>query len=411
MAEKRSRRPSAIKNLKEEIEILHTIIRTVWSELDLDTVLKSIVSVVQKYTDADSVLLYLYDKEKRKLSLAASADSSETPKSEVILNLGEGITGWVAANRTTVVVDEKSYEDPRFKFIPGLLEDTYEAFLSVPLIHRNELIGVLNVQRKEPRKHRKSEIRLIESIAAQTAGAIVNARLYSELKAKAESLRAIYEISEVLAESRYYDELLSIIVSVAAELFNSKACNIMVVEEPEDRLKIMAVAGIPEKDIVGKTVPVKESTPGLAVLTRKPVQIYDAMSGGDEFHKKLALKEGIKSLLSVPLLSGGNAVGVLNVYTSYPHAFTAEEVRVIQSVASQAAATIRSKAAEERVHQLERKLSERKMIEKAKGIIMKEYRMSEEEAYAFMRKQAMDLRKTIGEVAEAIVTYKMLKKD
>lgn len=411
MAGNKNKRSSSIKSLKEEIEILHTIIRTVWSELDLDAVLKSIVSVVRKYTSADSVLLYLYDKEKKKLFLSASADGSESQKAQVVLALGEGITGWVAANRETVVVDEKSYEDPRFKFIPGLEEDTYEAFLSVPLIHRNELIGVLNVQRKEPWKHRESEIRLIESIAAQTAGAIVNARMYNELKAKAESLRAIYEISEVIAESRYYDELLSIIVSVTAELFNSKACNIMVVEESEDRLRIVAVAGIPEKEIASKTISLKDSVSGLAVLTKKPVQVYDVLNHSDEFHKKLAHREGIKSILSVPLLSGGNAVGVLNVYTSYPHAFSAEEVRVVQSVASQVAVTIRSKVYEEKINQLERKLTERKIIEKAKGIIMKEYKMSEEEAYSFMRKQAMDLRKTIGEVAEAIVTYNMLKKD
>lgn len=408
---KEARKQNTVKNLKEEIEILHSIIRTVWSELDLSSVLKSIVNLVQTYTQADSVLLYLFDGEKGQLVLSASAQEHGEAPANIILKLGEGLTGWAAANRQTVFIDEKSYEDPRFKFFPGLDEDTFEAFLSVPLVYRGELVGVLNVQRRNPWKHKNSEIRLIESIATQTAGAIVNARLYTELKAKADSLRAIYDASEAIATERYFDNLLSILISVTAELFNSKVCTFLSFDEERNELVIRAAAGMLEKDLVGKRISLEHTASGKAFITRKPVQLYDLSQAEDKFHKALAENLGLKSMLAVPLVSRGEAIGVLNIFTAYPHAFSAEEVKVVQALANQAGLTIRSMEAEEKINQLEKKLGERKKIEKAKGIIMKEYGMSEEDAYTFIRKQAMDLRKTVGEIAEAIVTFYQLKKD
>ncbi len=398
-----------LNSLKAENELLHNIIDTVWSELDLNTVLQRIASLVRQHTEADSCLIYLYDSRKKALSLSTLlSDATEKPE-KVVLKLGEGITGWAAANRKTVAIGEKSFEDPRFKYIPELEEDRYEAILSVPMLHKGDLVGVINIMRKEPHMHTPEEIRLIETISREVAGAVVKARMFSDVQSYAERLQALYSVSQSLATESYIDDFLSLLVSVTAELFSSKTCSIMLHDEKENVLRIKAAYSLSKAYLEKSPVPVEKSVAGSVFLTGKPYQVYDLEKSEEYFHREVARQEGLKSLLSVPLIARGKPIGVLNVYTSYPHSFSMEEVRVIQSLANQAAIAIKAFEFEGKANQLEKKLGERKTVEKAKGILMQSYGMTEEEAYAFLRKQSMNLRKSIAEVASAIITFSELK--
>lgn len=410
MAEKAAKKKKTLKQqleeIKDELALIHAIVDTVWSELDLELVLKRIVELVRDYTGADSCLLYLYDPEKKILNLSA-ASASEKLSEKVSLKLGEGITGWAAANRKTVALDEKSYADYRFKHIPGLIEDTYEAFLSVPLLYRGELIGVLNVQRKQPHKHRENELKLIQSIVQQVSGAIVNARLFSELKEKAEKLEAFYEISKNLASQHYLNDFLKFVLSVLSELINSRFCSLTLYDEEKDRFLLVSM----QPEIKGMqellNSELKSSFYREVFESKKPKQIIDIGLLEGDILKRLS-KMNLKSALLVPIIDRAKCVGILGVFTSYPHAFSAEEVRLVQSLANQAAVAIRASLVEDKAKKLERKLNERKLIDRAKGLLMKKFNLSEEEAYAFLRKKSMDLRKTIGEVAESLVVLEDL---
>jgi len=100
---------------------------------------------------------------------------------KIILKEGEGITGWVAENKKTVAIKEKAYLDPRFKFFKELPEDRYEAFLSVPIIDKQGLVGVINLQNKKPKVFSKKERQMVEIFASVIASGLRKVILQEKL--------------------------------------------------------------------------------------------------------------------------------------------------------------------------------------------------------------------------------------
>jgi len=135
-------------------------------------------------TRADSCLIYLFDEVKEELILRASKNPHPGILGRINLKMGEGITGWVAREKKVVAIPEQANKDSRFKFFHNLPEDKFEAFLSVPIIARGELIGVINLQHRKPYHHTSDEINLISTIAEYVGSAIENARLYEETRKK-----------------------------------------------------------------------------------------------------------------------------------------------------------------------------------------------------------------------------------
>jgi len=170
----------------QELKILQEIIETVSYNLDLKEVLSRIVKIVSGVTRADSCFLYLVDD--GHLVLRASLNPKPLEIGNIKLKLSEGITGWVASNKKTVAIAKKAYNDKRFKFVNSLPEDKFEGFLSVPIIYRDKVLGVINVQHSKPRPYSKNEITLFELVAKATGGAIENALLFSEREALKEAL-------------------------------------------------------------------------------------------------------------------------------------------------------------------------------------------------------------------------------
>ena len=117
----------------------------------------------------------------------------------------------------------------------------------------------------------------------------------------------------------------------------------------------------------------------------------------------MAKKEGLSSLLSVPMLVREKAVGVINSYTSVPHAFTSEEVRLLQAIANQAAIAIEHTKLLEKSFEMQEALAVRKLLDRAKGYLMRSKKLSEEEAFKLIQRQSMDLRKSMREIAEAVL--------
>lgn len=172
----------------QELKILYEIIGTISYNLDLKNVLERIVEIVTDATKADSCFLYLVnDKE---LILRASKNPHPKDIGNIKLRIGEGITGWVAKKQELVALGRKACEDERFKFFNDLPEDKYEAFLSVPIIYKDKILGVINVQHKRARKYKANEIDLIETVARATGGAIENARLFTETEALKDALES-----------------------------------------------------------------------------------------------------------------------------------------------------------------------------------------------------------------------------
>ncbi len=184
--EKKIKKNKSGINKKQELELLREIIETISYNLDLKEVLGRIVKIVSAVTKADSCFLYLVDG--NNLILRASLNPKPMEIGNIKLKLSEGITGWVARNKKTVTLAKEAYNDERFKTVNSLPEDKFEGFLSVPIIYRDKVMGVINVQHSKPRTYSKTETALFELVAKATGGAIENALLFSEKEALKEAL-------------------------------------------------------------------------------------------------------------------------------------------------------------------------------------------------------------------------------
>jgi signal transduction protein with GAF and PtsI domain len=149
---------------EQQLRLLQKISRFLVREMKLQDALDSVVSLVVEFMECDSCLLYLLDN--RELVLRASNRPSAVGKN-VKLTMNEGLTGWVAREKRLLAISREAFRDSRFKFFSDLPEDTYEAFLSAPVISRRGVEGVINVQHRDPHAHTGIEMELLTSVGEQ----------------------------------------------------------------------------------------------------------------------------------------------------------------------------------------------------------------------------------------------------
>lgn len=186
-----------VQMLKKELTFLYRVVRTV-NSLELDEVLKEIVRVADEVTQGDSVLVYVLDTDKKQLILRASKNPHAELMQKITMQLGEGITGWVASQKQPVAIEKDASLDPRFKYFHNLPEDLFEAFLSVPIVGKRGVVGVINVQHRKPHKHTHMEINLLTAVGKLVGGAVENAKLLKESFALKEAL----ELRKLLAKAK-----------------------------------------------------------------------------------------------------------------------------------------------------------------------------------------------------------------
>lgn len=226
----------------------------------------------------------------------------------------------------------------------------------------------------------------------------------------AKQFEALSKVSKTITSNLYLEDILKLIVTVTAEIMNSKICSLSLVDEKTGTLVLKATQSMSE--LYNKKPPLKigEGTAGRAALENKPYVVYDISKEAEYKYKDIARKEGLKSLLSVPLAVKGRVIGVLNNYTSEPHKYTKEEIDILTTVASQAAIVIENSELLVKTRIIQDELETRKIVEKAKGILMREQSLSEDEAFKKIQKQSMDSRRSMREIAEAIILINSMKK-
>lgn len=142
--------------------------------------LGEVVGLTVGVTDCDACLVYLLERDTGEIVLRASQVPHAQEIDLLTIKMGEGITGWVAEHRSVVALPANAFKDGRFKSFPALVEDTYQAFASVPLVSGGELVGVVNVHHREVHEHTAGEIALLTFIGEQMGAAVAKAELAKE---------------------------------------------------------------------------------------------------------------------------------------------------------------------------------------------------------------------------------------
>jgi signal transduction protein with GAF and PtsI domain len=392
-----------VLSIEDELLILRKIVDITTSEQDLDGVLGEIVKVTLAFVPADSMFVYLFDDANKHLVLRASKTPHKGELGNVTLKVGEGLTGWVAKNVKPLTIKANAYDDPRFKAFDVLPEDRYESFLALPIVYKGKAIGVINLQHKKPHEYAQGVIDLLDMMARQLGGVIEHARLFSETTTKARQFDSLVKVSQSITSEKYLDEILSLIVVVTAEMLNSKICSVMLLDPRGTELVIKATQSLSDEYKKKPNLKVGSSLTGEVIKTLRPLAVEDVRRDKRYSYRDLAEKEGLSSMLAVPMIVKEKALGVINIYTKEPHVFSGDEVGVLQMVANQAAAAVENTRWMEEALKAKEALETRKLVERAKGVLMKMNGLSEDAAYRMIHKKSMDSCRSMKDIAESLL--------
>jgi uroporphyrinogen-III synthase len=192
---------------RQDIEFLHEIGSRIATADELHAVLERVVEIVSSVLRCDSCFIYVLEQDR--LVLRASKNPHADIVDHLGIALGQGITGWVAENLKPAAIPAKALRDPRFKRFQSIPEDLFEAFLSVPILSRGKLVGVINVQHRQPYEHSPQEVRLVSLIGFLVGSEIERARLESvniELSAQLETRKLVDRAKSILQQDLKINE-------------------------------------------------------------------------------------------------------------------------------------------------------------------------------------------------------------
>lgn len=395
---------------EQELLVLHQVAQHISSNQELNELLAHIVDMVATVAAADSCFVYLYDKQNSQLTLRAANSGHRAIVGEIRLKLGEGVTGWAAKEKKPVALASEAYNDPRFKSFTNLAEDKYEAFLAIPILAKGKIIGVMNLHNKKPHAYPEEQINLLFTVSKYLGSAIQNAIIYEEVNRKATQLDLLSEVSRTIVSDYYLKEILQLIVTMTAQVMGSKICSIMLLDDKKQELVIAATQSLSQDYVNKANLKVGQSISGKVVTEKRPIAVVDVTNEPGYMFPQVAKKEGVVSMIGVPMMIKDRVIGVINSYTQREHNFSEEEIGILQAIANQAAVAIENTRLDQEILSAKEALETRKTVERAKGVLMKELGIDEDNAYRKIHKKSMDLRKSMRDVAEAIIVASEIRR-
>ncbi|MDD3233682.1 MAG: GAF domain-containing protein [Candidatus Omnitrophota bacterium] len=222
-------------------------------------------------------------------------------------------------------------------------------------------------------------------------------------------INALARVARLISSGMYLDELLKLIVHVTAEVMQSKICSLMLLDPETKELVIKSTQSVSERYNNKPNIKLGEGIAGMVAKDNKLLCSRDVRKDRRYVNREIARSEAIVSLASVPLAVKGKVIGALNCYTSEEHEFSPAELDILTTVAAQAAAAIENAELDLRARSAEEALQTRKLIERAKEILSQDANMPPSEAFRLIQKQSMDKRKSMKEIAEAIILAKDIR--
>ena len=325
---------SELKVRYERLKLLYQVGNVIHSTLEPQTALSLIAHEAARLMGASSCSVILVNPTTGFLEIEASEGLSELARG-LKLRIGEGLTGWVAQKGKPARVGDVSLDK---RYI--MLRDDVRSELAVPLEVAGEVRGVLNVDSDRLDAFTADDQDLLESLATQAARVIQNTWLFEQLRLKARLLESLASVSRTINSALNLDEVLHAITRDAAVLMQAKMCSLMMLDDKGTWLDLRASHGA-GKDYVGKPrLSVGESLLGAVVRRKKAVHVDNVQTSSGYQNVEVARREGLVSLLSVPLMFSNEAIGTLNIYTAAPYKFSNEEIRILSAFAELSAIAI-----------------------------------------------------------------------
>lgn len=340
----------------ERLSLLYQVSNVIHSTLDSQEALQLIVSEAVRVMRASSGSLVLLNPTTNFLEIHAAQNLSSAAR-KVKLRVGEGITGWVARHGRPARVGQVA-QDPRYVSVRAGVKSE----LAVPLEVRGELRGVINVDSDRADAFTEADQELLQELAVQAAKVVHNTWLYEQLRLKVVLFESLASVSRTINSTLNLDEALRVITQQACELMRARMCSLMLLDESREWLDLRASFGAGDAYIKKPRLSVSESLLGVVLRRKKPQQVADVQSDPRYQNVELARRENLVSLLSVPLIFSGQAIGTLNVYTARPYSFSNEEIKILSALAELSAIAIEKARLYERVVDVEEQLRQNEKL-------------------------------------------------
>jgi len=308
-----------------ELSFLREIAQLASSTRDWDEMLRIVIDRTTVALRAEVASLYLIEKREALLRLVATNGLDRRWIGKATLRLGEGITGWVANARVPLAVRDVRNE-PRFKWVRAVDQERFTSMLSVPLVIRDEVIGVMNVQTVELREFERGEIDFLQTIGDQVAGIIEKSRLQRDAERKLREVSALFEVSNVLTSTLELDEVLKLVVDRLVRVYPGASGGILLRDENGEPVLRASSGSLPRSALAAARTALAETRPVV-----EPDQV------------------------ALPLIAGDRLVGAVALHVPGQTEFAETEVAFVGTLANQAALAI-DKAS---LYALERRTSER----------------------------------------------------
>jgi signal transduction protein with GAF and PtsI domain len=219
-------------------------------------------------------------------------------------------------------------------------------------------------------------------------------------------IKALTDISRAITSDLYFEDILKLIVMVTAKVTGFEICSLWLVDESVNpkKIRLKATQSIAPEYVKNRSLDRVEGVVGFVATHNQSLIIKDVLKEPRFKEKEMAKKLGLVSMLSMPLqVKDNKVIGVLNCFTSEPHEFSETEVNLIAAVTNQAAVAILNTELLVKTKVIQEELETRKLVERAKEIIMQKRKIKSDEAYRWLQKRSMDSRKSMRQIAEAVL--------
>ncbi len=334
----------------ERLERLAQVSHVIHSTLDPQEALHLILGETVRLTRANSGSVVLVNPTTGFLDIQAS--HGLPPNAEKLkLRVGEGVTGSVALTGRPSRVGDVTH-DPRYIMVRSHVRSE----LAVPLRVDDQVRGVLNVDADRVDAFSEDDQILLEELALQAAAVIRNTWLFEQLRLKARLFESLVSVGQIINSALNLDDALAAITREACALMSVRMCSLLLLDASREWLDLRASHGAGEAYLSKPRLSVADSLLGTVVRRRKPAQVVNVQTSSGYQSVDIARREGLVSLLSVPLIFRRQATGVLSVYTDTPHSFSNEEIRILSALAELSAIAIEKARLYERVVDVEEQL-------------------------------------------------------
>jgi sigma-B regulation protein RsbU (phosphoserine phosphatase) len=341
--------PAAI--FQERAELLDFLLEvsTAMAEtLDLDRILAQLADFVKEVVPYDLFAVLLYNERLHGLRIRHSIGHREEIVKNLVVPLGEGITGTAAKTRAPVLVPDVRMDTRYLNAV-----DAVRSEMAVPMMARGKLVGVLDVQSTQLDAWNEQHRSFLMLIASRVAVSIDNARLYRRVERNNRTLRTLAHLSQEFSSILALDELLGRIAKTVHALIEFDAFSIMLVDA-ERRVLRHRFSQRYDQRVNLDNVPLGKGITGAAAESRLPVRVVDTLADP----RYIASHPDIRAEMAIPLIVQDRVVGVMDLESERMGFFTEDHVRLLMLLAPQIASSVENARLYEELGQREKRMEE-----------------------------------------------------